>query len=110
MVSLAGGTAVHVERDAELLERFLDHAMVTVYHILWSNALLTCTNGNGYTMFIATANEHHFFLFQSEITYVNVGWNIDTSQMTDVYTAISIGQCRRNGCSLEFFLCHYSFF
>ena len=84
--------------------------MIAVYHVLRGDALLAGTNRDGHTMFITTTNKQYILLLQSQVTHVNVGWNIDSSQMTNVYAAIGIGQCRRNGCSFEFLFCHYIFF
>ena len=67
--------------------------MIAVYHILWGDALLAGTNGDGYTMLIRTTDEHNVLLLQTEVTNVDISRDIDTCQVTDVYTTVSIGQC-----------------
>ena len=67
--------------------------MIAVHDVLWGDALLAGTNGNGYTMFVRTANEHHVLLFQTQVAHVDIGRDIDTCQVTDVYTTISVRQC-----------------
>jgi hypothetical protein len=106
MVGFAGGTAIDIERDAELLERVLDHLVVTVDDILRRDAFLACTNGNGHTMLVASTDKHDIFLLQSQVADIDVGRHIDTSQVSDMYTTVGVWQCRRHGGTLILFLFH----
>ena len=105
-MSLAGGAAIDIEGYAELLERLLNHLMVAVNDILRGDAFLAGTDGDGYTMLVASADEHDIFLLQSEVTNIDVCWYIDTCQMSDMYTAVGIGEGRGYGCALILFLLH----
>jgi hypothetical protein len=42
-------------------------------------------------MLVTSTNEQHLALFQTEVTDIDIGRHIDASQVTDVYTAVSIG-------------------
>ena len=106
MVGLRGGAAVDVKRDAELLERVLDHLVVAVHHILRCDTLLAGTDGDGHTMLVRAANEKDLALLQTKIAHIDIGRHIDTSQVTDMYPAIGIRQGRRHGYSLVFLLFH----
>ena len=105
MMSLAGGAAIDIEGYAELLERVLNHLMVAVNDILRGDAFLAGTDGDGYTMLVASADEQHVLLLQSEVAHIDVGRHIDTCQVANVYAAIGVRQCSRHGCALILFLC-----
>jgi hypothetical protein len=95
------GARVYIEGDAKLFERVLDDAMIAVNNLLHADTLLASTNGNGYTMLVATTNEEYIALLQAQISHVDIGRHIYTSQMTDVYRAVGIGKSRCNGGSFE---------
>ena len=59
VVCLARGTRIDVERDAELLEGVLDHLVVAIHYLLWSDALFAGTLGDGHAMLVAATNKHH---------------------------------------------------
>ena len=54
MVRLARGAGIDIKRNTKTLERVLDNLVVAIYHLLSSNALLACADGNRYAMLIAT--------------------------------------------------------
>ena len=106
VVNLRGGAAVDVERDAEVLEGFLDEVMVAVHHLLYGDALLTGTDGDGHSMLVASADKHYFLLLQSEIAGVDVGRHVDACQMADMHTAIGVGQGGSDGGTFEILFFH----
>jgi hypothetical protein len=65
--------------------------MIAVNHILRSDTLFAGTNGNGHTMLITSADEQYLALLQSEITHIDISRYIYTSQVSDMYAAISVG-------------------
>ena len=75
--------------------------MVAVNYLLNGDAFLAGTNGDGYTVFVRTANEEHITTFQSEIAHINVGWYIHTSQVANMDGTVGIGQCRSDGCPFK---------
>ena len=110
MVGLAGSATVDIKRDAELLKRVLDHLVVTIDYVLRGDAFLTGTDGNGHTVLIASADEHHVLLLQSQVAHINVGRYIDTGQVADMNTSVGVGQCRRYRKSLVILLFHIFYF
>ena len=108
VVRLRGCAAVDVERDTELLERVLDHLVVAVYHVLRGDALLSGTHRDGHTVLVRAADKHHVLLLQTQVTHIDICRHINASQVTDVYTAIGIGQGRGHRCSLKLLLYHFS--
>lgn len=110
MVSLGSCTRVHVERDAELLERVLDHLVVAIHHILWRDAFLASSHSHGHAVLIRSADKHHFLAFQTEVAHVDVSRNIHAGQVSDMHTAVSVGQCRSHGSALEFLVLFHCLF
>ena len=66
--------------------------MVAVYYVLWGDALFAGTDGDGYTMLVRTTNKQHVLFLQTQVTDIDVCWHINASQVTDVNTAVGIGQ------------------
>ena len=106
MMGLAGGTGIDIKRDAELLERLFDHRVITVNNILRGDTFLAGTDGDRYSMLIATANEDHIFLLQAQVSDIDVCRHIYASQMTDMNTTVGIGKCRCDGCPFILLLFH----
>ena len=79
LMYLWSGAAKEVERNAKAFERFANNLVVTVHHLLGGATFLTCTNGDGHTMFVRTADEKHFALLESEVTHVYICWYVDAS-------------------------------
>ena len=82
--------------------------MIAIYDILRGNALLTGTNGDGYTVLIRTADEQHLSLLQAEVAHIDVSGDIHTSQVTDMHTAISVWERRRHRRTLVSLVFHSS--
>ena len=101
VVDAACRAAIDVERDTELLERALDERVVTVNHLLGSDALFAGTDGDGHAMFIATANKNHLLFLQAEVAHVDVSGYINAGQVADVYRTVGVGQGRRHGGTFE---------
>ena len=93
MVDGGGGTRIDVERDTEVGKRALDELVIAIDDLLGSDALFACANSDGHTVFVATADVHHFLSFQTQITGVDVSRNVDTGEVTDMHRAICIRQC-----------------
>ena len=107
MVRLAGGAAIDVERDAELLERVLDHLVIAIHDILRRDALLTGSHRDGYPVLIRAADEQHLALLQTEIAHIDISRHVHTSQVADMHAAISIRQRRRHRRALESLVFHF---
>ena len=80
-----------VERHAEAAERLLDDFVVAVNHLLWCDALLTCLDGDGHAMLIATAYRYYVITLKAKVTCIYVRRHINTRQVADMDRAIGIG-------------------
>ena len=80
--------------------------MVAVHHLLCGDALLACTDGDRHAVLVASADEHHFLMLQSEVTHIDVGRYIDSGEVSDVHSTVGIRQGGSDGCALEFVLFH----
>ena len=76
---------IDIERDTELFERIFDDLMITVNNILRSHSLFLSLDGNGHSMLIRTTDKYYFFSFLPQIAHINIGRNINTGQMTDIF-------------------------
>ena len=106
MVYVAGGAAVYVERDAELLEGVLYHLVVAVHHFLYGDTLLTGTYGDGHAMLVRATDEDHLALLQTEVAHVDVGRDVNACEVSYVYAAIGIRQGGSDGGSFVILLFH----
>ena len=88
----AGGTAVDVEGDSETFEGVADDVVVSVDDLLGRDALLACPDGDGYAVLVRAADKHYGASLQAEVAHVDVGRHIDSGKMSDVNTAVGIGQ------------------
>ena len=110
MVYLARGAAVDVEGYAEILERFLDDAVIAVYHVLHSNALFLCADCHWHAVLVRTSDEHHFPTLQAEIAHINVCRHVYASQVAYMHGTIGVWQSCCHCCSLEFIFFHCNVF
>ena len=109
VVGFARRATVDVERDAEIRKTLFDEFVVAIDHILRRDALFSGTNRDGNAVFIASANVHHILFFQSQIAHINVGRHVNAREVSDVYAAVCVGQCRRHGRPLITSFFHISF-
>ena len=108
IVNLRSCAAVNIKGDAEILEALLDEVVIAIHNFLYGNAFFLGTDGDRYTMLVATADENNVLLFKAKIAYVDIGWHINTCQVADMHTTISIRQCCRNSGTFEILLFHIS--
>ena len=101
-----GCTAIHIKGDTKLFERILYHLMIAITNVLWGDTFFLCTDCDWHTMLVTATDKDYLTLLQSEITYIDIGWNIHTSKVSYMYTTISVWQCRRNRDAFEFLFFH----
>ena len=103
VVRLARRAAIDVERDAKPLERILDKVVIAVHHFLHRDTLLSGAYGDRHSVFVRASDEDALAALQPEIARIDVGRDIDSRQMTDMYWSVGVGQSGRDGSSLEMF-------
>ena len=108
IVNLRSCAAVNIKGDTEILEALLDEVVIAIHYFLYGNAFLLGTDGDRYTMLVATADENNVLLFKAKIAYVDIGWHINTCQVADMHTTVSVRQCCRNSGTFEILLFHIS--
>ena len=81
--------------------------MIAVHHFLNGDTLLFSTYSDRHSVLIGTSDEYDILLLESEIAHIDICWHIDTSEVTDVYTAVSVWQCCGNGCPFKLFIFHW---
>ena len=59
-------------------------------------------------MLVATADENNVLLLEAEIANIDIGWHVNTCQVADMNTTVSIRQCSGNGGTFEILLFHIS--
>ena len=101
MMRIACGAGIYIKRNAKVLERLLDDAMIAIHYILSGATFLTCTDGYRYTMFVTSANKQHLLTTQTKVSDIHIGRYIDTSQVSDVNRTISVRKSYRYCSSLE---------
>ena len=81
--------------------------MVAVYNVLGCAAFLAGFDGDWHSMFVAAADEHNLLALCAQIAHIDVGWDIDAGQVSDVDGTVGVGQGRGFGVAFEFvvFLC-----
>ena len=90
VMRLRGGTRIDIERYPEIGKRTFDQFMIAIDHLLGRDTFFACTNGNRYTMFVASANEQHFLTLQTQITGINVRGYIHSGEVTDMHRTVRI--------------------
>ena len=80
--------------------------MIAVNNLLYCDALLAGTDCNRHTMLIRSSDEHNIFLLQSKIAHIDIGWYINTCQMTDMHTTVCVWQSGSYGSTFILFLFH----
>ena len=105
-VGFARRSAIDIEADSKVFERFFDECMIAVADILRCNALFLGTQGDRHTVLITTANEDHFLLLESQIAHIDVGRNVHSCQMSNVNATVCIRQCSGHRGAFEFLFFH----
>ena len=108
MVYAGCGATIDVERYAEVFEGFLDEVVVAVNHLLRGDALLARAYSDGYAMLVATADENNVLLLEAKIANIDIGWHVNTCQVADMHTTVSVRQCCGYGGTFEILLFHIS--
>ena len=93
-LNFRGRSRVDIIAHAEILERFLNHLVVTVDYILRCDAFFLSFDGDRHSVFVGTANKQYVFAFHAEVAHVGVGWHVHACQVSDVHWAIRIRQRR----------------
>jgi hypothetical protein len=111
VVLRAGGTAIDIKRNTQLFEGLFDNVVVSVNDVLWGDTLAAGLDGDGNTVFVATANEHHILTLAAEVTYIDIGGHINTGEMADMHGAVGIRKGRSDSIAfktLVFFSVYHS--
>ena len=101
MMRIGSGTAVYIERNTEFFERFFNQVVITIHHILRRASFFAGTNGDGHSVFVASADKQHLLTFQTKVSYINVGRHIHAGQVSDMHRTISIRQGGSYRCSFK---------
>ena len=96
-------TGIDIERDTEVLKRFLDDAMKTIHHILRCNPFFLSAKGNRHTVLVRSPDHQNILSLQAKVTGIYIGRHIHTSQVPDMYRPVRIRQRRSNQRSLKLF-------
>ena len=68
--------------------------MIAIDNLLYSDAFLAGTDGDGYTVFVGAANEENILALETKVADVNVGRNINSCEVTDMNRAVGVRQGR----------------
>lgn len=86
-----GGTAVNVETNPELIERFLVGSVVMVHDLLWSFAFLLSSDRNRHAVLVGTADEEDLLASKPKVACIEICGQVRTSDVTKVDVAICVG-------------------
>ena len=103
IVNFRSRTRVNIKRNTQLLKRFFDNAMIAVNNILRRNTLFFSFNCDRHPVLIRATNKQHLFTLQSQISNINICWNIHTCQVTNMHRTICIRQSRSNQRTFKIF-------
>ena len=81
--------------------------MVAIHYLLHRDTLFLCPDSDGHSMLVGTSDEDDVLVFQSKVADVYVCRHIDTGEVTDMHTAVSVWQCGCHGRSFVLFLFHF---
>jgi len=101
MMYRIGSPGINIERNAKLFKGFFDYSVIFIHHLLRCNSFFFCFDGDGYAMFIASADKKYILAFGAQIANIDIGRNIYTGKVSDMNRPISIRQGRGNGISFE---------
>ena len=66
--------------------------MVAVYDILGGDALFAGADGDGHSMLVAASDHLDILAAQAKETGVDVGRDINSGEVADVYRAVGVGE------------------
>lgn len=89
-MQLRRGAVIDVEPDAELSERISADGVILIHQLLWHDAVLAGTKGDGGPVLVRSADEHRIFALQLQVAGVDVSRQVGTRQMAEVYRAVDI--------------------
>src|SRR5690606_28680402 len=92
VVYMGGSSGIMVKTDPKFPETLLHDVVVAVYHGLRRNPFFFSFYGDGYAMFIGSADIGDIPPLGTEIAYINIGWHIAPCQMSNVQRPIGIRQ------------------
>lgn len=92
MVNGIRGTGINIEGDAKILKRFFHHGVVLIHHLLRVDPFGPRFEGDGNTVFVASADELHVLFFKSPVSDKNIGGNITAGQVAYVHRSVGIGE------------------
>ena len=79
--------------------------MVTVHNILRCDTLFSSTNSYRHTMLVGTTYEEYVPAFETEVTDIDIGRDVNSGKVTYVNGPVRIRKGAGDKRSLEFF-CH----
>ena len=82
--------SVDIEVDAESFKSIPHNFMVLVYNLLGCDAFIFSFDGNRNAVFIASTYKKHIFTFHPKIPHINIGRDVTTGQVSDMYGAICV--------------------
>ena len=82
--------------------------MIAIYYLLYGDTFLLGTDGDRQAVLIATADEDNVLLLEAELAILDIGWHIDTCQVTDMHTTVGVRQSSRHGGTFKVLLFHIS--
>lgn len=91
MVHLVGGTGVYIECDAEIFKGLFIDVVVAIDNSLGGDSFVPGFQGDGYSVLIRSADRDYIPVAPAKVSYVNIGGDIDTGQVTQMDGAIGIG-------------------
>jgi hypothetical protein len=84
--------------------------MIAVHHFLGAATFVAGFQGNGYPMFIGSADGYDIFSPLPHITDIDIGGDVNACQVTQMNGAVCIRQGRGYQVSLVGFSCHGALF
>ena len=90
------GSSVVVKRNAKVIKRRLDHIVIVINEFFWRFPFSFCSNGNRHSVLITSTDKKHILSFHAQVAGINVCWNINTSEMSDMYRTIGVRKCCGN--------------
>ena len=103
MMRWMGCAMVDIKGDPKIFKGILVHPVVLVNYLLGRDSFLPGFDGNGYAVFIGTANKNNVFSLQPQVPGINICRNVNTCKMPDMDRSVGIWQGGCNEVAFEFF-------